>query len=40
MKLKLYRNIHNICLYKNNVFFIAVAHKLSLLWQLEVSIDL
>ena len=38
MKLKLCRNV-NISLYKNCVF-IAVAHVLSLLWQLKVSIDL
>ena len=32
MKLKFYRNVHNICLYKNCVF-IAVAPVLSSLWQ-------
>ena len=39
MKLKLCRNVHNISLYKICVF-IAVAHVLSLLWQLRFSIDL
>ena len=37
--MKLCRNINNISLYKVCVF-IAVAHVLSLLWQLKVSIDL
>ena len=36
MKLKHYRNVHNICLYKKNVF-IAVAHLHLSLWQLKVS---
>ena len=40
MKLKLYRNVHNMCLYKKNVFFIAFAHVHLSLWQLNVSIDL
>ena len=39
MELKLCRNVHNISLYKF-VFFIAIAHVLSLLWQLKFSIDL
>ena len=39
MKLKLFINVLNINLYKKCVF-IAVAHVLSLLWQLKVSIDL
>ena len=39
MKLKLYRNVHNISLYKNYVL-IAVAYVFSLLWLLKVSIDL
>ena len=39
MKLKLYRNVHNISLYKSYVF-IAVVHVFSLLLQLKVSIDL
>ena len=39
MKLKHRSNVHNFSLYKN-MFFIAVAHVLSLLWQLKVSTDL
>ena len=39
VKLKLCRNVHNISLYKNCIF-IAIAHVLSLLWQLRFSIDL
>ena len=39
MKLKLCGIVHNISLYKS-VFVIAIAHVLSLLWQLKVSIDL
>ena len=39
MKLKLYRNVHNICLYKK-IFFIAVAHVHLSVWRLKVSIDL
>ena len=39
MKLKLCVNVHGISLYKNCIF-IVVAHVLSLLWQLKVSIYL
>ena len=35
MKLKLARNVHNFNFYKNFVFFVAIAHVLSLLWPLK-----
>ena len=38
-KLKLCRTVHDISLY-NYCVFIAVAHVLSLIWQLKGSIDL
>ena len=39
MKLKLCIHVHDIILYIN-CFFIVIAHVLSLLWQLKVSIDM
>ena len=39
MKLKLSIHVHDISLYSSCIF-IVVAHVLSLLWQLQVSIDL
>ena len=38
MKLKLCIDVHDISLYINCILFIVVAHMLSLLWQLKVSI--
>ena len=40
MKLKLCINVHDISLYINCILFIVVAHVLSLLWQLKVSIHI
>ena len=39
LKTHLLRNIHSVCLYKRYAF-IAVAHKLSLLFQLKISVEL